>query len=226
NHTSRPHEVVASVLLDRLSGYVGLVILALLALLFGFRLIPDRTPFLAVGVITLILIAILLALFNKFIYTKISRLLHSPRAGKIRQAVKDLHDELYYFRHNKKIIIKSLIFSIFIQMIGSLSFYLINLSLGLKINIVYFFIFLPLIGAITLLPISIGGLGLRDATVVFFFAKAGVSKDLALAMSLLNFFFILVLAGIGGLIYVSTLHHRRIQYHPPRRIHFAASQKG
>ena len=72
---------------------------------------------------------------------------------------------------------------------------------------------MPIIGAITLLPISIGGLGLRKNTTMLFFTQAGVSKDMAVAMSLLNFSFIVAYGAIGGLIYVFTLHYRRQQPH-------------
>lgn len=218
-HTRRTHEVIATVLLDRLSGYVGLVFLALLAVLFGYRYIDDKSVLISLGIITTILIILLLLLFNKSIYYKINRFIHSPDAGKIRQLLQDLHDELHYFKHHKKVMVNNLILSIFVQAMPPLSFYVTALSLGIKINPVYFFIFLPIIGAITLLPISIGGLGLRDAATIFFFAKVGVSRDLAFAMSLLNFSFILIVGTLGGLIYVFTIHHRRIQHYPPSRIH-------
>ncbi len=218
-HTKRPREVVATVLLDRLSGYIGLVVLALLGLLFGWRLIQDKSVIFAVAIITAILITILLVLFNKFLYSKVNQLLHSPTAGKLREAIKNLHQEMHYFRHHKKVIVHNLIFSILIQAIAPLTFFLIARSIGVKINIIYFFIFLPIISAITLLPISIGGLGLRDATTIFFFAKAGIAKDMAFAMSLLNFFFILICGALGGLIYVLTVHHRRIQHHPLPHLH-------
>lgn len=212
-HTKRPREVLATVLLDRLSGYIGLVLLALFSLLLGFRFIQDKSVLFSVAIITAVLIAVLLVLFNKFLYSKINKLLQSPDAGKVRQLLKDLHEEIHYFKRHKKVIVNNLIFSVLIQSISPLVFFVTALSLGLKINIIYFFIFLPLIGAITLLPISIGGLGLRDATTIFFFAKAGVSRDFAFAMSLLNFSFILVYGAVGGLIYVLTIRHRRIQPH-------------
>ncbi|MBM3245778.1 MAG: flippase-like domain-containing protein [Candidatus Omnitrophica bacterium] len=214
-HTRRPREVVATVLLDRLSGYIGLVILALLSLLFGWKLMKDKSILLSVVIITALLVVILLALFNRFIYFRVNRLLHSPTAGRLRAAIKNLHQEIHYFRHHQKVIVNNLILSVLIQMVTPLTFFVIALSLGIKLNIAYFFIFLPIIGAITLLPISIGGLGLRDATVIFFFAKAGLGKDMAFAMSLLNFVFILIYGALGGLIYVLTVRHRRLQHHPP-----------
>lgn len=217
-HTKKPKEVVATVFLDRLSGYIGLTLLSLLAVVFGWRFVQDRAVLLSVVIIALILCSILFVLFNSSIYSRVSKFLHTPNAGKIKEIIRNLHQEIHYFRHRKKIIIYNLIISIIIQSISPVAFYLTGLALGVKINIMYYFIFLPIIGAITLLPISIGGLGLRDATTIYFFAKACVSKDLAFAMSLLNFSFIIVYGAIGGLIYVFTVRHRRLQHHKSRLV--------
>lgn len=213
SHTKKPKEVIATVLLDRLSGYAGLVLVSLIALLLGYKSIQDKSVFISVGLIAGLLVVVLFLLFNKFTFSKLNKLLNSPNAGKIREAIKGLHQEVHYFRHHKEVIVHNLILSVIIQIITPLCFYFIGLSLGIKLNIIYYFIFLPIIGAITLLPISIGGLGLRDMTVIYFFTKAGVDKDLAFAMSILSFSFIVIYGIIGGVIYVFTLHHRRIQYH-------------
>jgi hypothetical protein len=209
--TKKPRQVIATVLLDRLSGYVGLVILTLLAVFFGWNLIRDRSVAVSICILIAVLIVVLLVLFNKFIYSRINKLLHSPGSGKIRKTITNLHREVHYFRSHKKILMNNVILSVIIQSITPVTSYIIALAIGIKLKLVYFFIFLPIIGAITLLPISIGGLGLRDAMTVFFFAKAGVVKDLAFAMSLLSFVFILIYGSIGGIIYVLTIHHRRLQ---------------
>jgi len=212
-YTKRPSEVVATVFLDRLSGYIGLVILVLFSLFLGWGLIRDNTSvIISVVIITAILIGVLLFLFNNFLFSKVNRYLHSPDAGRIRQALKNLHRDIHHFRTHKRMIINNLLLSIAIQMTSPISAYMIALSLGLKIKIIYFFIFLPIIGAITLLPISIGGLGLRENLTVFFFVKVGVAENPALLISLLTFFFLLICGALGGLIYVLTVHTRRIQY--------------
>lgn len=213
SHTKKPKEIIATVLLDRLSGYAGLVIVAIFALIFGYKLIQDKIVIFVVCAITIILIFILSLIFNNFLFAKVNRLLHSPAGNRLMIAIKDTHQEMYYFRHHKRIILSNLIYSILIQINLPLSFYIISLALGIKADIIYFFIFIPLIGAITFLPVSIGGLGLRDATTIYFFSKIGMAKDLAFAMSIMSFFFILIIGALGGLIYVLTLHIRRLQYY-------------
>ncbi|MFA5144393.1 MAG: lysylphosphatidylglycerol synthase transmembrane domain-containing protein [Candidatus Omnitrophota bacterium] len=221
-HTKKPKEIIATVFLDRLSGYIGLVILVLFSMIIGWPLIHDKKNILfAIAVITAILSTLLFILFNKFIYSKISRLLSSSGSGKIRELLKDLHEEIHHFKHHKKVIVNSLILSLFIQATGPVAFFVIALSLGIKVSPVYFFIFLPVIGAITLLPVSIGGLGLREMTTVIFFSQVGISQNLTVAMSLLNTSFIFVCGALGGLIYVFTVHHRRIQHHKSFPIHTA-----
>jgi uncharacterized protein (TIRG00374 family) len=196
---------------------MGLVILTLSSLVYGWQYVGNSSVLIPVSIITLVLIFVLLVIFDKATYKRINRLLRSPNAGKLRDLITNLHHEIHLFRHKERVLVKNVIISLLVQVVTPITFYFIALSIGVHIKLIYFFVFLPIIGAITLLPISIGGLGLRDATVVYFFAKAGVAKDPAFAMSLLNFSFIVFYGAIGGLIYVLTIHHRRLQYNssPP-----------
>ncbi|MDD5561474.1 MAG: lysylphosphatidylglycerol synthase transmembrane domain-containing protein [Candidatus Omnitrophica bacterium] len=214
-HTQKARQVIATAFLDRLSGYIGLVAIVLIAILLGGELISDKIVFFSVAVIIILLVIILLLLFNSFIYTRISRFLSVPGAGKVKEMIRDMHQEIHVFRNHKKIISGNLMLSFLIQATLPVSVYFIGLSLGVKISFIYYLIFLPIICAITLLPISIGGLGLREGLFVLYFAKAGVMKQLALAMSLLSFSCIVLYGAIAGVIYVFTVHHRRLQHNKP-----------
>jgi hypothetical protein len=209
-HTKKTKEVVASVILDRLSGAVGLAIITLFAILFGYKIIQDKIVIFYLSIILAVLSIIIVIIFNEFLYSSIKKLLHSPQAGKIRVFLESLHQEIYIFRKNKKTLANSLILSSLIQVLSPIATYMVALSLGLKLNPVYFFIFLPIIFTITLVPISLGGIGLREASTVYFFSKIGVGNDVAVAMSVLSFSFTVAYAAVGGIVYVFTLHHRRV----------------
>lgn len=210
-YTKKPKEVVATVILDRLSGYVGLVIVALLALLFGGSLVSDRAVLTSLAVIVGILVIALLVLFNNFLFSRVNRFLQASRAGGIREILGDLHHEIYIFRQHRSAIMMNLFLSILIQAVSPLAFYITALSLGIKVNIAYFFIFIPLISAITLLPISIGGLGVREYTAKLFFAKVGILANSAFAISLLNSIFILVCAAAGGIVYIVAARRKHLR---------------
>jgi len=214
-HTKKAKEVIATVFLDRLSGYIGLVLVILLAFLLNRELLFDKVVFTSVSVIMILLAIVLLVLFNNNIYSGITKFLSSPGSGKIKETIKNMHQEIHVFRNHKRMIILNLFISFISQLIGPVSVYFIGLALGIRVDFIYFIIFLPIIGAITLLPIAVGGLGLREGLFVVYFAKVGVVKQLALAMSLLSFSFVVFYGAIGGLVYVLTVHHRRIQSNKP-----------
>lgn len=208
-HTKRSSHIVASVLLDRLSGFVGLAIVAMVSLMLGRRLIDDPAVYMSVFTVLLLLVGILLVIFNERLYRFINH--SAPKEGGWKDNVKKLHVELYFFRSKPLVLAVNLIYSIIIQAGASVVSYFLLRAINVKIAIVYPLIFNPLTTVITTLPVSIGGLGLRDASSVFFYAKAGVAKDAALALSLLNFGLIVGFGLIAGIIYGATFHYRRIQ---------------
>jgi glycosyltransferase 2 family protein len=149
-------------------------------------------------------------LFNDAIFSKVNSMLKSPGAGRIRQGLQRVHEEVYFFRSQKKLVVNTLALSVLVQVIGPVAGYMVALALGLSVSIYAFLVFLPIISTITLLPISTGGLGIRDVMTVFFFAKVGVARNAAFAMSLIGFAYLFVYAVAAGLIYVLTLHPRRV----------------
>jgi uncharacterized protein (TIRG00374 family) len=210
HYTQRPKEVIATVFLDRLSGYIGLVILAFFAFMLGD--IQDTATLSSLLVIIIILAIIILVLFNKFFYSLLNRMMHSSEAGGIQENLKNIHHEVHIFKRHKSVIVKNISLSLLIQACSPIIWMTIALSLGIKSKLLYFFIFTPIVGAITMLPISVaGGLGIREYFTKFFFTKVGIAVDKALALSLINSFFVIIVGFIGGLIYVLTVHHRRIQ---------------
>jgi uncharacterized membrane protein YbhN (UPF0104 family) len=180
--------------------------------------VQDKVVLSSVFIIIAVLLCVMSAIFNSFIYSKVTGFLSAPGAGKIKEMLSGLHHEIYIFRKRKGVAAANLLISVLIQAIVPLSVYLIGLSLGIKAGPIYYFVFFPIISAITLLPVALGGLGLRENLFVVYFAKAGVAKQLAIAMSILSFAFIVIIGALGGLIYVLTVHHRRLQHNPQPKL--------
>lgn len=222
-HTGKPRQIVATVLLDRLSGYLGLMVMAVLALFIGAGSIQAKIILIPMSIIIALSVLATCFLFNSFLFSQTRKALDLIRSSvlkgrfawhalaKIVESMNNLYQEAHFFKQHKKILAANLALSLLIQAINSAVLYTIALSLGIKSQIIYFFVFLPIINVITILPVSIGGLGLRDAATIYFFTRAGFLRSSALAMSLTSFLFMLIYAGIGGVIYVLTVHHRRLQ---------------
>ena len=219
-HTKRHNVIAASVLLDRLSGFAGVVLVALVSLIFGYRLFLDQpSVYLVVFIFTGILGGLLLFIFHKGIYNRLNRFAipknkNAPGPGAmagLKDKIMKLHSEMHFFRSRPQVLYLNLLCSVLIQLGCALVSYFLLLSLHAGIRIIYPLVFTPITIIITTLPISIGGLGLRDVSSIFFYGKAGVAKDAALAQSLLSFAIMAAFSFLSGIIYVSTLHNRRLQ---------------
>jgi uncharacterized membrane protein YbhN (UPF0104 family) len=90
------------------------------------------------------------------------------------------------------------------------TYYLTARAFGLDYSLIYFLIFVPMITAFSSLPVSIGGLGVRDAASVFVFAKIGIAAEKAFAISLMNFGYTFLLGLLGAVGYVFILYRRRV----------------
>jgi len=208
--TKKAPEVVAAVLLDRLSGFTGMVLVALTALVLGARVIPDVRLIFVIFVFSAGLGAIIFIVFNTRAYELIKRLLHRESSGRFRTALVSIHRHMHQLRTHRAKIIENIGLSVCVQLLSPVAALLVALSFGVKINFIYLLIFFPVITAVTMLPVSIAGLGLRDYTAVMLFAKVGIGADIAFAVSLIIFAFTIVCSCIGGLIYVFTVCHRRV----------------
>jgi hypothetical protein len=75
---------------------------------------------------------------------------------------------------------------------------LLALALDLRLGVVYLTVSLSVSGFVTLLPISISGLGTRDAALIAMFAPAGIIAEQAVAYSTLFFLTFYIAGGLIG----------------------------
>lgn len=73
-------------------------------------------------------------------------------------------------------------------------------ALGLRVPTAYFFIFVPVVNIIGMIPVSFSGIGIRETGYLFFLARLGVSRHSALALGLLASAVVLLTGLAGGLV--------------------------
>ena len=86
-----------------------------------------------------------------------------------------------------------------------LSRYLVALSLGLDLSFMTITAISILVAIITALPISIAGLGTREAAVIYFFSLFGLNKEIAVLFSLLIFTVDILVISLGLIFYLREL---------------------
>ncbi len=104
--------------------------------------------------------------------------------------------------HMPKVMALSTAMSILVQVFGVLCLWCIGKSLGLEIPIGYYCILGPMVSLLTLLPISVNGMGVREVGMVVFLAPLSVGEDSAKTLAFLWFMVSVAVSLLGGLVYL------------------------
>jgi hypothetical protein len=65
----------------------------------------------------------------------------------------------------------------------------------------------PISGVVQMLPVSVGGLGVRESTFVFYLKSLGMARQSALTLSLMSWILILVFSVSGAVAYLLRRKH-------------------
>ena len=201
--------IFATVFLDRLCGFLALVLISLSGFAYGYfsGLINDFRLLVFILILAAIVICAFLLVFSKRVFNLLNKII---KFKALRKYFSKFHECCHSFRYQKKAMIKTIILSLILQGLFSVVVYFIGMSLGIKLCVVYYLILIPITNAISFLPISLGGLGLRDNVAVVLFSPFGVVSDKVAAMTLLIFAFIFFIGIMGGIVYGASLYSRRL----------------
>ena len=202
------------ILMDRFTGLISSIIFLMVALILGF-LRSLNTGFmiykwnlsnqlLAIIIIILFILTVIILLMMLFpdIF-KLNRLFKKIRfLHKWEDKFRQMYDTLREFRKFKMILFTNIILSFILQLAFTLIYYFAALGFGIKELSLIIFIFIIQISIIlTMLPISIGGIGIREGIFVILIGAFGGPKDIATIVSLVVLVMLLIPGISGGIIY-------------------------
>jgi len=215
-YTHRAAESAGTVLADRFFGLIVLQAMAVVALAFGYPLVEPWMIAFTVLLFVGSLVAVWL-LLNRRLWQKLGERLKplaslGQKQGSILNSalskvegiatgLKRFYESLhgYSIPAVGKTLSVSLVFNILLITMN----YLLGLSLGDRVSIWYYLLFVPITSIVTILPVSFAGLGVREGAYVFLFTQAGMPRETALSLSLLVYVISIFVPGlIGGVIYV------------------------
>lgn len=186
-----------SVIIDRI---LDILVLALFALV-GSLLLLSYYPNVFVVSLILVLILIIIILFfyskkrAKFFISFFKIFIPERFKDKLREIFNEFYDN---FPAKKKLLIPVLL-TLVVWLIAYSQMYIIALALSINISYWHFIILLPLSTVVSLLPITISGLGTREAVLILIFSAYNVSSESIVAMSLIGFVLLYYLPSfIGG----------------------------
>lgn len=200
-YSDQKPKVVATVLLDRLSGFASMVIVATIAFVFGLKYIEDISIIISVVGMSVLLSLFALVLLNEKAYSFCIKIF--SRLPKFKEALMQMHYDIALIKGSPKAALKAIGVSCVAQFLLALTFSIIAVALHQDIPLFYFFIFVPLVCVASSLP-SIGGLGVREAGLAFFLGTVGVDTGVSVSIGLITFLFMIMVGLAGGVLFVAT----------------------
>ena len=197
---------IPSILVDRLSGFAALVGIALIALGLASRQVRDPQVAVMILAVAVAFSAVIAVLLHDRMKERASGLLRIVRLTRFQAKLQGMVEALQRYRGHRRALGQAIALSVLLQALIIVTYYLIGAGLNLGVPIAYFFLYVPLITFVAMLPVSVAGLGVREGGAVYFFAKVGVDAATALTMSLVWFSLTLVVSGLGGLAFLLDTH--------------------
>jgi uncharacterized protein (TIRG00374 family) len=195
-----------SVLFERLTAGFALVGIVLISALF----MDQSRPYL-ITLVVLMGISIVGYIFMKRFVKKANQAeTHSPSQGKLgnlmmkaKKVIVGIGETAKNYKNESwqwwgMIMLLSLLFQVGMAWINDLLFR----SFGIEVSFLHLLVIITLISVITMIPVSLNGLGVREASYVLFFQSIGVPEGIALSVSLLFFILVTISSLIGGLFWL------------------------
>jgi uncharacterized membrane protein YbhN (UPF0104 family) len=170
---------LASIFMDRYLGYASLMLIGISAAPFAFGYFGDSPykwimPF----------------IFSAFVVG--SLLFFMLQIGRRFRGMSEFYEYFTSLKTQKGTIINAVLISLLVQFLNFLIVITLAAGMGEKIPLLVLFVFLPIIITITMIPISISGLGVREGSFVILLGLIGVRSEIATSLSLAWFFSVFV----------------------------------
>ncbi len=194
----------AVVILDRFLGLLTLLIFAIISMLFSND-ITDVIPWIHIWTAVFSIGALLLIWFmmspplDFFSHLKKTK---KGIVGKVAGFIHKIDVAFSQFADKKSSLLTALFLSFLLQFNVVLYYYAISVALGLNVQLIDFFLVVPLTIFVTMIPISLNGIGLRENALFLFLAPFGVLQSQAIAFAWLEYGMLLILGLVGGVIYI------------------------
>ncbi|MFA6110921.1 MAG: lysylphosphatidylglycerol synthase transmembrane domain-containing protein [Candidatus Latescibacterota bacterium] len=200
---------VAATLMDRFIGLLSTCTLALIA----YPLIADpRRAWLVSALVPvwLGLVVLLCMGLSRRIGAFLEGLVTRLAPAVVADLVARLRRSIVVYRERARLLAGLFALSLVVQLCRILVYWAAGLALGMDPGMIYFVCFQPVAAILAALPISVGGLGVREGALVALFTGAGISRELSLAMSVLGYVAGILGSLLGGVAFVA----RRLEPSP------------
>ena len=200
--TQAPARATMSVFMERNTGLCALLLIAMGASLlappvrlFGLPLVA-LTALLALGYV-----AANAVLLSPWAYHVADRVIAATPLARMRPRAHSIYDAITPYKHALPTLIAALVLSLLFQTFVIAVVFLSARALSLAVPLSAVAVFVPLVSLAGMVPVSVNGLGVREALYILLFGQIGVSPELSVSLALVYLAVTVVASLPGGLVY-------------------------
>lgn len=187
---------ISAVLLDRISGLVGFMLMFTLTLPFLLRYLPYETM---LSSLVVVVVAFIIGVLSVFIFFKLP---FKKIPFKWLEAISNLSKQFITRLVTFYGLFTFIIPSIFINILNCFIFYFISIGLSINVSFLDMLILLQPVFFLSMLPISISGWGVREGATIFALGLAGISNVDSLSISIVFGLTLIAISLPGGMIWL------------------------
>lgn len=191
----------SSIIVDRLSGISSLLFMIFLGLFLSENIFDELNLKPILYSLIFVLLISIIVLFNRGIKNKIDLVFEKSNNVVIKN-LKKIYLAVNDFRKYPKTVLITFLLSIIVQLLRGIRFYLIAIAFNIEISIIYFIIIVPIIMLAIMLPISLGGFGVKEGIAVAFLQLIGIAFNDAVTITLIESITMTIVILLGGVMYL------------------------
>lgn len=198
---------ISTVLLDRLIGFVTLSSLAFLGFFYTLRKLDSTALLFAIPGVFVVLVFVLLFLFHKPFAKKFETFGLKVTPKRFQNNIREIYNSINYCGNHPKLLSKLFIIALVVQSVRVCAHFTLARSIGVSANIFYFFLFIPVITILISLPVTVGGIGVREWSASVLFSRfTSISGEEAVLFEFLAYIVAILCSLPGGIAFVFRKH--------------------
>ena len=205
--TKHPVKSITVIMMDRIFGLFMFILIPSASLLLLRDQVNPKVPVIVYSFLGFSAAAFFL-LFNSSVAKRFHLVENLLNRIKIGSKIRQIYDGLHDFKNHRGIMVSAMALSVAGQSLNIFVLYLLAVALGADSStLLYFFLLIPVVHLLSMLPPTLGGLGVREGLYTYFL-KGYIGTERAFALGILWLGLLLLSSLIGGIIYVA-----RSDYH-------------
>jgi len=197
-----PEVAISSVFLERFTGLAAIFGLGLMGLPVAFKIIGRWDIILLFLVCLTTISGGFLLIISPRLLIWVEPWLEKFKLSKIAASIAKIQIIFRKFLHHPQALFLAIGISFVLQLCIVNYLYLIAQQLEIPISYLHILVFMPISVVVTLLPISLGGLGVQEGLWAYMFSRVGLPPEQAVLLTLTFTFLGWTLSLFGGVIFL------------------------